>query len=77
MTPRRKSRKVKIEPREYWMVESEYGMDFKRYMTNVLRTEAEALAFQNYLILKNPYDKHEVIRLREVLPGGLKKRGRR
>jgi hypothetical protein len=50
-------RKKRIK-REFWIVESEFGLDFKRYLTNVLKTEAEAKAYLKYISLRNPLDKH-------------------
>lgn len=58
--------KAKNKRREFWIVESEYGWDVKRYVTSVCRTEQEAKAFKTYLDIKNPYDKHEIFHMKEI-----------
>lgn len=60
-------KKSKRKAREYFIVESEYGWDIKRYIKTVCSSELEALKFSAYLDARNPGDKHEVVRVREVL----------
>ena len=59
-------KKSKIKPREYYIVESEYGFDFKRYIRSIHPTKEEAVTLKKHLDIKNPHDKHEVILFREV-----------
>lgn len=47
--------------REFWILESEYGYDIKRYFVSVCKSEAEAMAKKAWLDIKDPYDRHEVI----------------
>ena len=53
--------KPKFIPRTYYVLESEYGLDIKRYVRSIHPTKQEAEALRKYLALKNPYDKFEVI----------------
>lgn len=64
---KRKSKTTKPEARTYWMVESEYGLDVKRYSRTVCGSGYEAAMLCNYLYAKNPTDKHEIVQLKEVL----------
>jgi hypothetical protein len=66
----------KKKAREFWIVESEYGMDFKRYVVSAHRSEAEARSFAKYLDIKNPHDKHEVYPVREIIVKAGKGRGK-
>lgn len=56
-----------MKSREFWILESEYGMDIKRYIVSVCRTEKEALLKKRWLDEKDPYDKHQIFHVREVV----------
>lgn len=58
--------KKKSNQREYWIVESEFGWDVKRYLRTICGSEKEAWHFKRYLDEKNPTDKHEIILVKEV-----------
>lgn len=58
--------KRKPPPREWWILESEYGWDIKRVLTTVCQNEEEAKAKKKWLDIKDPHDKHEVVLVREV-----------
>lgn len=58
--------KAKQKLREFWIIESEYGLDIKRYYTSICRSEEEAKAKKKWLDVKDPYDKHNVFHAREV-----------
>lgn len=60
-----KTKRKKREKRTFFLVESEYGMDFKRWYTSVHKTRAIAEAYKKYLDLKDPYDKHYLVEVVE------------
>lgn len=53
------------ELRIFYIIESEYGLDFKRYVHSFHKTLLEANLLKKYLDIKSPYDKHEVIQVKE------------
>jgi hypothetical protein len=58
-------RKKKSEKKTYYLVKSEYGLDFKRWFTSVHKTKEIAEAYKRYLDLKDPYDKHYLVEVVE------------
>lgn len=59
--------KKRGKAREFWILESEYGWDIKRYVHSFHHSEEQARALMKYLVLKNPYDKYEIIHCKEIL----------
>lgn len=65
MKKRKKQSKLEQSRRTFFIIESEYGMDFKRWYTSVHKTKEVAQAYKAYLDLKDPYDKHYLVEVVE------------
>lgn len=63
---------MKTKAEYLYIVESEYGLDIKRYYASVCKGEAEASAKQIWLRLKDPHDKHDLVKVKVVERNGRK-----
>ena len=66
---------MKAKPRTFWIVESEYGWDVKRYVRSIHPSFEEASTLRTHLRVKNPHDKFEVFEVRETVAS--RKRGKK
>lgn len=65
--------KKKPQPREFYVLASETGWDFKRWYYSFHPTRKHAELLMQYLNLKDPHDKREIIHVREVIEKGKRK----